>query len=658
MKKRITTLLLILGLFLTCCNKPNNPSSIPSGSGSDDSSQTTSEDTSSSSSDDSSSESSDSSDSSSSEEEHVAPTLLINEYTYLIGSFVQVEVNPDFHGEAFVALMQDQEVLTSYEYSRVGETIKINFSYLDDLTPGDYLFTIVTAGGEVSFTIHIKSDNYITNKMLDSERRYTGYVNEAGQPHGFGTLTWIFTNCIYTGEFANGLYSGSGTFEWKNSGDVLIGTWADNAPVHGMLRYANTMRYVGQFKKGTDGSFQFHGQGVFDWNTYNADNSIKDYGWLYEGEFANGSPDGCYGKLTYTPGRTDDPGVQWVEGYMTGFIGVRTNQTTNGKVKYNDATYYIGDLYHSSNNNYKRKGLGTCYFADANTGHFDGSYCGVPFENAYLDKFYGQFDEDSASGWIYGNGIWYLRSEVTGNPYTYVTGYWYGGNKIGDYTADYAIDPDWIGLDEHSFAMYDFKVTRYSNLYQNKGNIDVCFAGDSFMEFWRGTYSENGVVIDNFGTGASYDTDMAGYDTYNVGIGGTIAYLWRGWADNLILNHHPKKVVIHLGYNDLHMGGTIESTLNNIKALTEYLLAHGVEHVYLFSVENSPTFIDYKTVENNYNSQLQTYINSQENVTYVNSNALFNESNFSTYFISDGVHLNAAGYQLVVSLIKTVVFGE
>ena len=249
MKKRITTLLLILGLFLTCCNKPNNPSSIPSSSGSDDSSQTTSEDTSSSSSDDSSSESSDSSDSSSSEEEHVAPTLLINEYIYLIGSFVQVEVNPDFHGEAFVALMQDQEVLTSYEYSRAGETIKINFSYLDDLTPGDYLFTIVTAGGEVSFTIHIKSDNYVTNKMLDSERRYTGYVNEEGQPHGFGTLTWIFTNCIYTGEFANGLYSGSGTFEWKNSGDVLIGTWADNAPVHGMLRYANTMRYVGQFKK-------------------------------------------------------------------------------------------------------------------------------------------------------------------------------------------------------------------------------------------------------------------------------------------------------------------------------------------------------------------------------------------------------------------------
>ena len=169
---------------------------------------------------------------------------------------------------------------------------------------------------------------------------------------------------------------------------------------------------------------------------------------------------------------------------------------------------------------------------------------------------------------------------------------------------------------------------------------------------------EGGVVIDDFGTGANYDTDMEGYDTYNVGIGGTIAYLWRGWADNLILNHNPKKVVIHLGYNDLHMGGTIESTLNNIKALTEYLLAHGVEHVYLLSVENSPTFISYKTTENNYNSQLQTYINTKENVTYLNSNALFNESNFSTYFISDGVHLNAAGYQLVVNLIKNVVFGE
>ena len=74
-----------------------------------------------------------------------------------------VEIYPDFHGEAFVALMQDTEVLTSYEYSRTADKISINFSYLDDLTPGDYVFTIVTAGGEVSFTIHIKSDNYVTN---------------------------------------------------------------------------------------------------------------------------------------------------------------------------------------------------------------------------------------------------------------------------------------------------------------------------------------------------------------------------------------------------------------------------------------------------------------------------------------------------------------
>lgn len=672
MKKQVTSLLLVLALFLGCCtNKANDSiSSIQSDSGSpsgstssDSSSEDTSSSNSDSSSESSSSESSSSSDSSESSdssqpEEHFPPTLEVNEFTYLIGSFLPVDVNVNFHGETFVSLTLAGEILTSYEYSINGEKISLNFSYLDELEVGDYTFVVTTTGGEVSFVIHIEKDNYVTNQMLDSERRYTGYVNEAGQPHGFGTLVWIYTNCVYTGEFLNGEYSGSGTFEWKNSGDVLIGTWKNNAPVHGMLRYSNTMRYVGGFKKGTDGSFQFHGQGVFDWNTYNADNSIKEYGWLYEGEFKDGGAAGCFGKLTYTAGRTGDPGYQWVEGEMSALGTVKDNQKVNGRINYNDKSYYIGDLWHSTGVNYIRKGIGRCFFAEMSTGLVDGDYCGVPFENAYVDYYHGDFDEESDSKWIYGNGIWYLRNKANGNPYTYIKGYWFGGNKIGAYTGNLEIDPEFVGLDEHSFAMYDFKVNRYSNLYKNDGDMDVCFAGDSFIEFWRGKYEENGVVIDNFNTGANYASDMAGYNTYNVGIGGTISYLWRDWADQLILSHHPKKVVIHLGFNDLHMGGTIESTLNNMKTLVEYLLSQGVQHVYIMSVENSPAFTSYKQKENNYNSQLQTYINSNENLTYINSNALFNESNFSTYFISDGVHLNAAGYSLVVNLFKTIVFGE
>lgn len=669
MKKRTAAILLISALFLTCCSKGNNSqsdkqSSIDSGSpsSSESISQGSSDDSISSedsSSSESSSESSESSESSSSsEEEDHTPTLEVTEYSYLIGSFLPLDIYPNFHGGYFVALVFEDEELTSYEYTISGEKISLNFSFLDDLDPGDYTFIIVTSGGEVSFVVHIGADNYVTNQMLDNERRYTGYVNELGQPHGFGTLVWINTNCIYTGEFENGEYSGSGTFEWKNSGDILIGTWKNNAPVHGMLRYANTMRYVGGFKKGNNGEFLFHGQGVFDWNTYNNDNSIKEYGWLYEGEFKDGGAVGCFGKLTYTAGRTGEPGYHYVEGEMSALGTVKDNQKVNGKILYNDNTYYIGDLWHTSGVNFKRKGVGTCYFAEINGDKVDGSYCGVPSENAYVDKFYGEFDEESASGWIYGNGIWYLRNKANGEPYTYITGYWFGGHKIGDYTGNFTIESEFAGLNEHSFAAYDFKVTRYSNLYKDKGDMEVCFAGDSFIEFWRGTYEENGVVIDNFGTGANYASDMAGYDTYNVGIGGTISYLWRGWADQLILSHHPKKVVIHLGYNDLHLGGTIDSTLTNMKALVEYLLANGVEHVYCLSVENSPSFISYKEVENSYNQQLQQYINTNEKVTYVNTNALFNESNFSDYFISDGVHLNAAGYQLVVNLIKSVVFGE
>ena len=137
-------------------------------------------------------------------------------------------------------------------------------------------------------------EEQVTDYMLDEERKYTGTLVD-GKPEGEGTLEWILTNCVYTGEFSDGVYEGEGVFEWHDTGDRLEGTFSNGAPITGKYTYANTMSYEGEFNM----EWQFEGEGIFDWNTYNADGSVKAYGWKYEGEFRNGSPEGCRGKVTF-----------------------------------------------------------------------------------------------------------------------------------------------------------------------------------------------------------------------------------------------------------------------------------------------------------------------------------------------------------------------
>ena len=115
-----------------------------------------------------------------------------------------------------------------------------------------------------------------------------------------------------------------GAFYWNNLGDKLIGTFDNGYPVTGKYTYSNTMSYTGEFNS----EWKFHGEGSFDWNTYNADGSVKSYGWLYEGEFNNGTMVGCVGKVTFTAHRdgSNGEGLLWFEGEMDGFPNIKKGQ--------------------------------------------------------------------------------------------------------------------------------------------------------------------------------------------------------------------------------------------------------------------------------------------------------------------------------------------
>ena len=478
----------------------------------------------------------------------------------------------------------------------------------------------------------------VTDLLLDDERSYTGQVID-GVPNGKGTLTWIKTNCVYIGEFVDGLYEGEGTFYWNEHGDSLVATWENGYPVTGKYTYSNTMSYTGEFNT----NWQFHGQGSFDWNTYNSDGSVKSYGWLYEGEFKNGTMVGCVGKVTFTVARdgSNGEGIHWFEGVMDGFPNVKRNQTGKGKIKFGDRSTYEGDILYTQNAEWLRKGYGVMDFSNCTfTGDVSG---GTP--DSKLVRYEGEFDHYK-TGWMYGNGIMYFEDSI-GRPSYYIKAFYSAVAAIKGYSGNQEL---YEGYDETMERKYLFNYSYMQNYINNKypqhQTHDAIICGDSYTDMMHPSF---GII--------NFDTAFAGYDVIDTGIGGTTYYEWIQLAEYLIVPYAPKKVVLHLGYNDLHMGLSAEDTLAEAKKLVKLLQERipGVE-VILMTVEPSPTFASYFAEETKYNNMLKEYC-SQNTIELIDHAAvLLNNGqpviNIWNYFISDGIHLNATGYARFVSLIK------
>ena len=478
----------------------------------------------------------------------------------------------------------------------------------------------------------------VTDLVLDEERIYTGQVVD-NIPNGEGTLTWVLTNCVYEGEFVDGKYEGEGTFYWNNVGDSLVGTWSDGNPISGKYTYKNTMAYEGEFNS----AWQFHGQGKFDWNTYNEDGSVKSYGWLYEGGFFNGSPAGCVGKITFTNARdgSNGEGVQWFEGVMDGFPNIKKDQFGKGKIKFGDNSVYEGDIQYTANGEWFRVGYGVMDFSNCN---FAGDVAGGTPDSKLL-RYEGQFDHYK-TGWMFGNGVMYFTDSM-GNPTYYIKGFYSALAVIKEYEGTLNL---FDGYDESMERKYLFNYSYMQNYinskYPQSQQHDAIICGDSYTDMMHSHFN-----IMNF------DTAFNGYDVIDTGIGGTTYYQWRNLAEYLIIPYNPSKVVLHLGFNDLHMGLSAEETLAEadklIKELKEAL--PGVEIV-LMTVEPSPTFANFLAEETKYNNLLKEYCTTN-GITLIDHAALLLNngqpvSNLKDYFINDGVHLNAAGYERFVNLIK------
>ncbi len=486
----------------------------------------------------------------------------------------------------------------------------------------------------------------VTDYMLDEERKFTGTLKE-GEPEGEGKLEWVQTNCVYTGEFKNGVYEGKGTFEWRNTGDKLEGIFSNGAPVNGKYTYANTMSYAGEFNE----KWKFEGEGVFDWNMYAANGSVKEYGWLYEGEFKNGTPVGCRGKITFIR-HGSDAGVYWFEGEMSGFPEVKKGQQGRGRIVYPDGSFYEGDVYYSSKGEWLRCGEGMQNF-------FNTTFTGASAGGSAEDKIYcyqGSFDARNYS-WMYGNGVMYF-SDVSGRPTGYIKGTWNGLIRVGEYTGNWTEDmlaERWKNTEELSY--HDAYLTLFN----------------AYMEQWKDTDMTGKLLMlgdsqfskECFPQAVELLSDE--FDAVDIAIGGTTSAWWNDMLDQVVLGE-PEYILIHVGGNDICVGNSRETAIRDTKALIDALKVKYPRSKIFYVSLIVGTFVYEQNFDEKFiaiNDAMKEYAAESGKFEYIDVVSLFYSADqvsdiyderfgyLKTEYFADGMHLKKTAYDLWGEAIKS-----
>lgn len=488
------------------------------------------------------------------------------------------------------------------------------------------------------------STSTVTDIMLDNERKYSGEVINGNVPHGQGVLTWIYTNCVYTGEFKYGKYDGQGLFEWRNDKNKFEGEFRNNEPYYGKFTYENTMSYTGYMS-----NWQFHGQGAFDWNTYFSDGTVKAYGWLYEGEFKNGTMAGCRGKVTFTCARDgkNSDGFYWFEGLMDGFPNVKKGQQGKGKLVFGDKSFYEGDIYYDQAGVPQRFGKGIQYFYKGD--NFSAGNIGGNL-NDKIYAYEGQFDTIDHQ-YIYGNGIYYISNQAN-EPVGYMKGEWDVFNRIAAWQGEFdesLIWDDYKGLNEIPYEDGYYSLLKQFIARDAQADISgkTILVGASHFTFW--------------GEGAK--TALAPtLDAINYGIGGSTADFWNSHMDEWdAMTNGPKNILICVGGNDIAIHTTPATAFSYLKGMIDGFASRypNTNVVYLSSFDSPVKWGTWQVEDlRTMNGLVESYINGLSNnkihyaditsMVYGDSVTDYHDNNKgylqTRYYVEDMLHFNSVGY--------------
>lgn len=311
-----------------------------------------------------------------------------------------------------------------------------------------------------------------------------------------------------------------------------------------------------------------------------------------------------------------------------------------GTVKYVEGSVYTGELYYDGEK-FNKIGMGQQDFCRSTMGNKN------IFSGLRRSKYIGSFDYRKTD-WIYGNGVMYFVDDDN-QPQYFVKGFFSALEKIGEWqgTFDpavlaYGYTPDMELACEPADKAGDWMQSR-TEKWREK-SCDVLFIGDSYFEF--------GNIRDYAGKNLFSKVFPESY--VDIGIGGTKFCEWLGWLDSIADIADPRKIVINLGFNDLHGGRGLDGTYADYIAVLNKLRKYfPTSQVYLIQVIHSPFYADMYELECKLND-MTTATAAELGVQLLDWNDKIVASG-KDCFHSDKVHPNEYGYALLEQAIAEAI---
>jgi lysophospholipase L1-like esterase len=166
----------------------------------------------------------------------------------------------------------------------------------------------------------------------------------------------------------------------------------------------------------------------------------------------------------------------------------------------------------------------------------------------------------------------------------------------------------------------------------------ILFTGSSSIKFWKNPAKDfNNPKILNRGFGGSQIIDLI--ENFN----------------QVILKYHPKKIVIYSGDNDVQAGKSAEIVFGDFCTLLGMIKAKLPEtKVYYIAIKPSLNRWNKVLEMKKANTMINEYLNTKPNGFFVDifSPMICDEGKpCKKWFIKDGLHMNATGYQLWTKIL-------
>ena len=195
---------------------------------------------------------------------------------------------------------------------------------------------------------------------------------------------------------------------------------------------------------------------------------------------------------------------------------------------------------------------------------------------------------------------------------------------------------------------YESRINKLAEQYKSAEKGGVLIMGSSTMDYWE-----------------DWQTDIGGRLGYNVGIGGTIVEDWLYAYDKLVKPFNPSIILVYLGGNNInnmgHTGAYAEKLMEQLlnKMHTDFPAAK-IYYIYSMAVPSC-----YKGGKFNYEygrfiEEMKTLVASTEWLNGIDTFGDLTQDGEAKkdLYRSDGIHLNAAGYDEFARIINDAVFNK